>query len=151
VSPCVLLCLHCCQLPIISQLCLSADWLLNCCWPSPAHWFLILSPMDLVTFLLSQIRDSPNLVGLVPIFISPTNRVAQLYPRHWVPFSSPSMTHRAVVEIFKPTSHRASPLIESSLYNVDLGHIENTISNSSFIGVFTLHCHDTCLMVWKHV
>jgi hypothetical protein len=31
--------------------------------------------------LLSQIWDSPNLVGQVPVFISPQNRVAQLYPR----------------------------------------------------------------------
>jgi hypothetical protein len=36
--------------------------------------------------LLSQIRDSPNLEGQIPVFISPRNRVAQLYPRHWVPF-----------------------------------------------------------------
>jgi hypothetical protein len=31
--------------------------------------------------LLSQIRDSHNLDGQVPIFISPRNRVAQLYPQ----------------------------------------------------------------------
>jgi hypothetical protein len=31
--------------------------------------------------LLSQIRDSPNLEGQVLIFISPRNRVAQLYPQ----------------------------------------------------------------------
>jgi hypothetical protein len=31
--------------------------------------------------LLSQIRDSPNLEGQVPVFISPRNRVAQLYPK----------------------------------------------------------------------
>jgi hypothetical protein len=31
--------------------------------------------------LLFQIRDSPNLEGHVPVFISPTNRVAQLYPQ----------------------------------------------------------------------
>jgi hypothetical protein len=31
--------------------------------------------------LLSQIRDSPNLEGQVPVFISPRNRVAQLYPQ----------------------------------------------------------------------
>jgi hypothetical protein len=30
---------------------------------------------------LSQIRDSPNLEGQVPVFISPRNRVAQLYPQ----------------------------------------------------------------------
>jgi hypothetical protein len=29
--------------------------------------------------LLSQIRDSRNLVGLVPVFIFPRNKVAQLY------------------------------------------------------------------------
>jgi hypothetical protein len=31
--------------------------------------------------LLSQIRDSPNLEGQVPVFISPRIRVAQLYPQ----------------------------------------------------------------------
>jgi hypothetical protein len=31
--------------------------------------------------LLSQIRDSPNLEGQVPVFISPTNRVVRLYPQ----------------------------------------------------------------------
>jgi hypothetical protein len=31
--------------------------------------------------LLSQIRDSPNLGGQVPVFISPRNRVVQLYPQ----------------------------------------------------------------------
>jgi hypothetical protein len=29
--------------------------------------------------LLSQIRDSPNLEGQIPVFISRRNRVAQLY------------------------------------------------------------------------
>jgi hypothetical protein len=31
--------------------------------------------------LLSQIRDFPNLEGLVPVFLTPRNRVAQLYPQ----------------------------------------------------------------------
>jgi hypothetical protein len=31
--------------------------------------------------LLSQTRDSPNLEGQIPVFISPTSRVAQLYPQ----------------------------------------------------------------------
>jgi hypothetical protein len=31
--------------------------------------------------LLSQIRDSPNLEGQFPVFISPRNNVAQLYPQ----------------------------------------------------------------------
>jgi hypothetical protein len=31
--------------------------------------------------LLSEIRDSPNLEGQAPVFISPRNRVVQLYPQ----------------------------------------------------------------------
>jgi hypothetical protein len=31
--------------------------------------------------LLSQIRDSPSFEGQVPVFISPRNRVAQVYPQ----------------------------------------------------------------------
>jgi hypothetical protein len=31
--------------------------------------------------LLSQIRDSPNLEGQVPLFIFPRHRMAQLYPQ----------------------------------------------------------------------
>jgi hypothetical protein len=37
------------------------------------------SPGGLMTILLSQIRDSTNLEGQVPVFMSPRNRVAQLY------------------------------------------------------------------------
>jgi hypothetical protein len=36
--------------------------------------------------LLSQIRDSPNLEGQVPAFISPRNRVTKLYPQALVFF-----------------------------------------------------------------
>jgi hypothetical protein len=31
--------------------------------------------------LLSQIRDSPNLEGHVPVFISPRDMLARLYPQ----------------------------------------------------------------------
>jgi hypothetical protein len=34
-----------------------------------------------VHILMSQIGDSPNLEGQVPVFIFPMNRVAQLYPQ----------------------------------------------------------------------
>jgi hypothetical protein len=51
---------------------------------------------------LSQIRDSLNLEGQVPVHISPRNRVAQLCPRHWLLFLSPLTTHRATVEVFEP-------------------------------------------------
>jgi hypothetical protein len=56
--------------------------------------------------LLSRIRDSPNLEGQVPVFISARNWVARSYPRHWVPFSSPPRPRRATVEVFVPASTR---------------------------------------------
>jgi hypothetical protein len=58
--------------------------------------------------LLSQIQDPLNLEGQVPVFISLRNMVVRLYPRHWVPFSSPSTTLRATVEVFDPDSTRDS-------------------------------------------
>jgi hypothetical protein len=60
--------------------------------------------------LLSQIRDSPNFEGQVPIFISLRNRMAQLYPRHWFPFLSPPMTRRATVGASEPTSTQGASL-----------------------------------------
>jgi hypothetical protein len=54
--------------------------------------------------LLSQIRDSPNLEGQAPVFISPRNRVAQLYPQALGSFPSPARTRRATVEVLEPTS-----------------------------------------------
>jgi hypothetical protein len=56
--------------------------------------------------VLSQFRDSPNLEGQVPVFISPRNRVVPNL-RHWVPFSSSPTTRRATVEVFEPASTRA--------------------------------------------
>jgi hypothetical protein len=50
--------------------------------------------------LLSQIRDSPNLEGQAPAFISPGNRVAQLYPQVLGFLSSPPTTRRALMEVF---------------------------------------------------
>jgi hypothetical protein len=40
----------------------------------------MVSRSEPVTILYCLIRDSPNLNGQVPVFISPMNRVAQLYP-----------------------------------------------------------------------
>jgi hypothetical protein len=54
---------------------------------------------------LSQVRGSPNLECQVPVFIFPRNRVVQLYPRHWIPFSSPPTTRRDTVEVFDPPPH----------------------------------------------
>jgi hypothetical protein len=37
--------------------------------------------------------------------------VAQLYPQHWVPFSSSPTIRRATVEVFDPASTRVNPLL----------------------------------------
>jgi hypothetical protein len=50
--------------------------------------------------LLFQIWDSSNLEGQVVIFISPGTGW------YWIPFSLPSTTCRAVLEVFKPASTR---------------------------------------------
>jgi hypothetical protein len=55
--------------------------------------------------LLSQIRDSPNPEGQVPVFISPKTGCPSYTPRHRVPFPSPFTTRRATVEIFDAASH----------------------------------------------
>jgi hypothetical protein len=54
----------------------------NCCWSSPAQSFLGPSPAGLVIiFYYFKFETPPNLEGQVPVFISPRNRVAQLYPQ----------------------------------------------------------------------
>jgi hypothetical protein len=49
-------------------------------------------------------------------------------PRHWVPFSSPPMTHRATVEVFDPAFTReCNPsCFRSSLYSLGTAPTENT-------------------------
>jgi hypothetical protein len=60
--------------------------------------------------LLSQIRDFPNMEGQVPVFISPRNRMVQLYPQALGSLFSPPTTRRATVEVFDPASTRDSDL-----------------------------------------
>jgi hypothetical protein len=55
--------------------------LYNCFWALPEQSLLCRSPAELTAIFYSLIWDSPNLEGQVPVFISPRNRVAQLYPR----------------------------------------------------------------------
>jgi hypothetical protein len=59
-----------------------------------------------IIFYCPNSWDSPNLEGQVPVVISPRNRVAQIYPAHWVPFPSPLTTRRATKEVFYPASTR---------------------------------------------
>jgi hypothetical protein len=59
-------------------------------WISRLQFLLVLAGVDILEhesrwahdhILLSQVRVSHNLEGQVPVFISPRNRVAQLYPQ----------------------------------------------------------------------
>jgi hypothetical protein len=55
--------------------------LYNCFWALPEQSLSGLSPAELTTIFYCLIWESPNLEDQVPVFISPRNRVAQLYPR----------------------------------------------------------------------
>jgi hypothetical protein len=55
--------------------------LLNCFCTLPEQSHLSRSPTELTDMSYCLIWDSPNLEGQVPVFISPRNRVAQLYSR----------------------------------------------------------------------
>jgi hypothetical protein len=52
----------------------------NCFWALPEQSFSGPSLAELMTIFYCSIWDSPNLEDQVPVFISPTNRVAQLNP-----------------------------------------------------------------------
>jgi hypothetical protein len=55
--------------------------LYNCFWALPEQLLLGRSPAELTTIFYCLIWDSPNQKGQVSVFISPRNRVTQLYPR----------------------------------------------------------------------
>jgi hypothetical protein len=81
--------------------------------------------------LLSQIQDSPNLEGLVPVFISPRNMVAQLYPQALIFLFIASYDLQDYSQVYKPAPTQwINSLSEFSLYNFGTDHTENTISNS---------------------
>jgi hypothetical protein len=53
-----------------------------CCLASPTQSFLDLSPVGLkIIFYCPNFWDFPTLEGQVPVFLSPRDRLAQLYPQ----------------------------------------------------------------------
>jgi hypothetical protein len=78
--------------------------------------------LQLLLAFASTVILTPSFMGLMTIFhclsfkTLPTWRARSPYlyptgtgwpnytPRHWVPFSSPPTTHRAIVEVFEPAS-----------------------------------------------
>jgi hypothetical protein len=86
------------------------------CLASPKQSFSGLSPV----FYCPNFWDSLNLEGQVSVFISPSNRVAQLYPQTLGSFQSPIMTLKVTVEAFLPVSTLAGfawPPKSKSSYN----------------------------------
>jgi hypothetical protein len=55
--------------------------LYNSFWALPEQSLLGRSPAELTAIFYLLICDSTNLEGQVPVFISPRNKLAQLYPR----------------------------------------------------------------------
>jgi hypothetical protein len=63
--------------------------------------------------LLSQIRDSPNLEGQVPVFISPRDRVARLYPQALVSLVVASYDPQGYGGGIRPRLHKGPPYVTS--------------------------------------
>jgi hypothetical protein len=68
--------------------------------------------------LLPQIRDSPNLEGQVPVFISPGKRVARLYPQALGSVFVASYDSQGYGGGIRPASTRECPiaLFDSNIY-----------------------------------
>jgi hypothetical protein len=133
----------------------------NCFWALPEQLLSGQSPAELTTILYCLIWDSPNLEGQVPVFISPGNRVAQLYPRALSSlYDTPLTTRRATVEVFYPSPNlkgqvpvfissgnrvaQLYPRALGSLYDTPLTTRRATVWNSSRMLVMQtrmLRCH----------
>jgi hypothetical protein len=60
---------------------MTRGWVCNLLWALPTHLLSGTSPAELMIIFYCLISDFLNLEGLVPVFISPRDRVAQIYPR----------------------------------------------------------------------
>jgi hypothetical protein len=115
----------------------------NCCWPSPPQSFLGPSPAGPITTFYCLRFETPQTWRTTSPYLYPPGTWWPSYtPRHWVPFSSPPMTRRAMVEVFDPASTRASrnesqsSLLDftiDSLCSLCTDRIENISHNSSSI------------------
>jgi hypothetical protein len=85
--------------------------------------------------LLSQIRDSLNLEGQVPVFISHRNRVSQLYPQALGSLFVASYNSQGYGGGIRPRLHTGAGLCAQQW--IYANHIEN---NSSSVVVFTARC-----------
>jgi hypothetical protein len=111
----------------------------NCCWLSPAQSFWVRVSRDSWPYIISQIRDSPNLEGQVPVFIPPRNRLAQLYPEALGFLFIDSQGYDGGIRTRLHTGFLPNRLV-SSLYILGTDCIENTASSSySLFRDYSLH------------
>jgi hypothetical protein len=83
-------------------------------------------------------RDSPNLEGQVPVFISPRKRVAQLYPRALgFPFCCLLWLSGLRWRYSKPPLHAQG----FSVYNIGPDHLEKATSNNAVSCCIHTCCH----------
>jgi hypothetical protein len=78
--------------------------------------------------LYSQIRDSPSLEGQIPVFISPRNRVARLYPQALGSLSVSSYDSQGYGGGIRPRLHTGLPRTRRLMSS-----LHNTVSNCSSI------------------
>jgi hypothetical protein len=71
-------------------------------------------PQNSGPYITVSFETPSNLQGRLPVFISPRNRVAQLYPGNCIPFSSLLTTRGDAVEALHPASTWVSPSSSSS-------------------------------------
>jgi hypothetical protein len=76
----------CCYSPYVTFWRQDGSVIYNCCWSSSAQSLMSEPRGTHDHILLSQIRDSHNLEGQVPVFIYSRNRVSRLYPQALGPF-----------------------------------------------------------------
>jgi hypothetical protein len=126
---------------------------LRVCWyqvPSLTRWWVcclqlllaLTSTIILVSescgsydhILLAQIQDSPNLEGHVPVFISPRNRVTQLYPQALDSFFVTTYNSQGYSGGIWTCLHAEnSQCTINFLCSLSMDHTENTNSNSPSI------------------
>jgi hypothetical protein len=75
--------------------------------------------------LLSQIGDFPNVEGQIPVFISPRNKVHQLYPHALGSIFVAPYDSQGYGGSIRPRLHT---WLVASLCNLDTDRIENTCS-----------------------
>jgi hypothetical protein len=89
-----------------------------CCWSSPAPTFLGPSPAGLVAiFYCLRFETPPTWRARSPYLYLPGTGWPSYTPRHWVPFSSPTTTRRATMEVFEPASTRVELSNSSTIFS----------------------------------